>query len=140
MKTKPLTFLLALTFLFFGSIGESFAQPFYYRCQDDEKFQKNFIIDPLKKTILHKSSFDHRTDRKYDVEKNQKISDWKYEESQMVWFLGKSSKTYSGTRGHYYTLYAMDFKNNTLLQAAILPESSSKDRMFQSYISKCYKD
>jgi hypothetical protein len=138
MKPKQLTFLLALTFLFLFS-GNSFAQSFSYRCQDDHKFQKNYIIDLQKKTVVHKSSFNYANEKKFDVDRTVKVIAWEYDELQLIWFLQKSSKPLGG-RGYYYNLYAIDFKNNTLLQTGILPGNYTKENKVSNYISKCYKD
>jgi hypothetical protein len=136
-RMRNLTATLCLTIaVLLGSVGVSFSETFSYRCVDINNFQKNFIIDTFKKTIIHRSSFNPETNKKFGADDAATIIDWKYDQFQLVWFIVKYDKI---TKPNYfYTLYQADFSKNILLQTRL--DSSQPSLEIQSLRSRCYKD
>jgi len=135
MRNLTATICLTIAVLL-GSAEESFSQTFAYRCVDTNNFQKNFIIDTFKKTIIHRSSFDFGTNKKFSVNDEAMILDWMYSQFQLLWFILKYDKITKPN--YYYTLYQADFSKNILLQTRL--DSSQPSHEIQSMRSKCYKD
>jgi len=140
MRKLTATFCLTIAVLL-GSVGVSFSETFAYRCVDINNFQKNFIIDTFKKTIIHRSSFDPETNKKFELDNAATIIDWKYDQFQLVWFIVKYDKIsylkYDKI-SYFYTFYQADFSKNILLQTRL--DSSLLSREIQSLRSRCYKD
>ena len=71
MIKRTATLCLTIAVLL-GSAEESFSQTFAYRCVDTTNFQKNFIIDTFKRTIIHRSSFNPETNKKFNGNESYK--------------------------------------------------------------------
>lgn len=115
------------------SITAVTAQEFKYHCVDPTNFQKNYLVNLETKSILHETSFDGNTKKKYNVRKFLTIFNWSYGLNERVWTLSRSS-----ANPVYYTMILFDFKMKFIYDAAIIPQNSLKNRT-QTASFKCRK-
>ena len=130
MKTLFIIPLVLMSLVSVSNLAK--AENFYFRCVDEDNFQKNFLIKPSEKRVVHWSSYNKKTNHRFDVKEDVDIIDWKL--NSYIYFIKRKNYPISS-----YTIYFADFSENILLQSGLLP-FMPEPKDIQSHRSVCYKD
>ena len=120
--------ILLFVFLFSHS---AYSQKVDFTCLNEDKFQQVLEIDLAKKKVIHKTSFDFKTGKKYDAFKSYKVN-----------MITENIITYIAEYDSHLNYTLIDLEENKLFSSAIYFDEHDglvfNKKHFYNQIYDCY--